>query len=144
MSELTPTALWEYEKRHGKFPEGQEEQIKEMTDIAEDLRVKLGVNGKVVKQVNPDLIEYVSLSYVLPSFRTLPSPHGTRAEIHSHLSRHAAHFFPPTLAVLGGLVAQDVLRALSKRGVPFVNLLTVDSMGGTATVLKWHMGDVAA
>jgi ubiquitin-like 1-activating enzyme E1 A len=58
-----------------------------------------------------------------------------------HLSSHASHFFPPTLAILGGFLAQDVLRTLSKKDTPFTNLLAVDTMGGTGTVARWAMGE---
>ena len=61
----------------------------------------------------------------------------------SHLTAHATHFFPPTLAILGGLLAQDVLRALSKKDKPIVNLLAVDTMGGSGTVGRWGMADAA-
>jgi len=63
------------------------------------------------------------------------------AGVVSHLSAHAPHLFPPTMAILGGLLAQDVLRALSKKDKPIVNLLVVDSMGGSGTVGRWAMAD---
>lgn len=59
----------------------------------------------------------------------------------SHLSQHATHFFPPTLAILGGLLAQDVLRALSRKDKPITNLLVLNSMGGAAAVARWGMAD---
>jgi len=57
-----------------------------------------------------------------------------------HMSAHNAHFFPPTLAILGGLVAQDVLRVLSRKDTPIANLLVVDSMAGSGNVGSWGMG----
>jgi ubiquitin-like 1-activating enzyme E1 A len=60
----------------------------------------------------------------------------------SHLAEHATAFFPPTLAIVGGLLAQDVLRALSKKDKPIVNLLAVDTMNGTGAVTRWAMGDM--
>lgn len=60
----------------------------------------------------------------------------------SHLAEHATQFFPPTLAILGGLLAQDVLRAISRKDRPIVNLLVLDSMGGVGTVSRWAMADV--
>jgi ubiquitin-like 1-activating enzyme E1 A len=59
------------------------------------------------------------------------------------MSAHHDHYFPPTLAILGGLVAQDVLRCLSRKGVPIANLLAVDSMGGTGNVGAWGMGEMS-
>jgi ubiquitin-like 1-activating enzyme E1 A len=43
--------------------------------------------------------------------------------------------------VLGGLLAQDVLRAVSKKDMPFANLLAVDTMSGTGSVVRWGMAD---
>ncbi|WVQ96610.1 hypothetical protein IAU59_003715 [Kwoniella sp. CBS 9459] len=108
-------ALWEYEKKNGALPAGGEGQVAEMQASAERLRIELGVNSKAVPAVDPAMIE--------------------------HLATHATHFFPPTLAVLGGLLAQDVLRALSRKDRPIVNLLSVDSMGGVGTVGRWAMGE---
>ncbi|OCF37345.1 SUMO activating enzyme [Kwoniella heveanensis BCC8398] len=108
-------ALWEYEKKNGVLPAGGEGQVAEMQASAERLRLDLGVNGKALPAVDPHMIE--------------------------HLASHATHFFPPTLAVLGGLLAQDVLRALSRKDRPIVNLLSVDSMGGVGTVGRWAMGE---
>lgn len=59
-----------------------------------------------------------------------------------HMAKHHFHFFPPTLAIIGGLVAQDVLRALSRKDTPIANLLAVDSMAGTANVGLWNMGEM--
>lgn len=58
-----------------------------------------------------------------------------------HLSQHATHFFPPTLAIVGGFLAQDVLRALSKKDTPIVNFLVIDSMGATGVATRWGMGE---
>ncbi|EIW67621.1 hypothetical protein TREMEDRAFT_45154 [Tremella mesenterica DSM 1558] len=106
-------ALWELEKVHGRLP--LPEDSEEMRDVAEGSRRDLGVNEKALPGVEGGMIE--------------------------HLTQHAAHFFPPTLAILGGLLAQDVLRALSKKDKPIVNLLVLDSMGGTANVSRWAMDD---
>ncbi|WWC96437.1 hypothetical protein V866_003305 [Kwoniella sp. B9012] len=108
-------SLWEYEQKNGNLPLGGEGQISDITEIAERLRVELGVNPKVVPSVDKDMIE--------------------------HLASHSTHFFPATLAVLGGLLAQDVLRALSRKDRPIVNLLSVDTMGGVGVVGRWAMGD---
>jgi ubiquitin-like 1-activating enzyme E1 A len=64
-----------------------------------------------------------------------------RADLGSHLASHATHFFPPTVAIMGGLLAQDVLRALSRKDTPIVNLLVVDSMGGNGVTGRWAMAE---
>ncbi|WVR06645.1 hypothetical protein IAU60_003677 [Kwoniella sp. DSM 27419] len=110
-------ALWEYETKNEALPLGGEDQVAQMKASAERLRVDLGINAKALPTVDDAMIE--------------------------HLAHHATHFFPPTMAVLGGLLAQDVLRALSRKDKPIVNLLTVDTMGGVGTVGRWAMADAA-
>ena len=65
----------------------------------------------------------------------------SRADSSRHLAQHATASFPPTLAILGGLVAQDVLRAVSGKDRPIANLLALDSaFGVSGTVTRWAMG----
>lgn len=64
-----------------------------------------------------------------------------RADDRSHLAQHSSHFFPPTLAIMGGLLAQDVLRALSRKDKPITNLLVLDSMTSNGVVSRWGMND---
>lgn len=59
-----------------------------------------------------------------------------------HLAAHATHFFAPTLAIVGGLLAQDVLRVLSHKDTPIANLLVVDSLSGAGVVSRWAMAPV--
>ncbi|ORY31798.1 hypothetical protein BCR39DRAFT_80560 [Naematelia encephala] len=106
-------SVWEYQKRHGVLPEGAPGQREEFSEIADELRNALGINQKALPEIEPTILD--------------------------HLSSHATHFFPPTLAVVGGLLAQDVLRAISKKDTPTVNLLCVDSMGGIGAVSRWAM-----
>ncbi|KAK4684087.1 ubiquitin-like 1-activating enzyme E1 A, partial [Tremellales sp. Uapishka_1] len=108
-------ALWEYESRQSRLPAGTDEDRSEMGQLAEAARTRLGVNAKAVPGVDSDLLD--------------------------HLASHATDFFPPTLAILGGLLAQDVLRALSRKDRPLVNLLTVDSLGGNGRVSRWAMAE---
>lgn len=62
---------------------------------------------------------------------------------HSDIIRHAMALFPPTLAIVGGLLAQDVLRALSHKDQPITNLLVIDTMETSAVVERWGMADTA-
>jgi hypothetical protein len=57
-----------------------------------------------------------------------------------HLSNGASHEFAPTAAILGGLLGQDILRALSRKEKPVMNFLAVDTMAGTGTTTRWGMG----
>jgi ubiquitin-like 1-activating enzyme E1 A len=59
-----------------------------------------------------------------------------------HLANHATTSFPPTLAILGGCLAQDVLRAISKKDKPIANLLAVNSWDGTGATAVWGMEDM--
>ncbi|WWC71092.1 uncharacterized protein I206_105045 [Kwoniella pini CBS 10737] len=108
-------ALWEFENINSALPSGEEIQFAQIKEIAERLRVDLGINARSLPSVDEQMIQ--------------------------HLANHATQFFPPTLAVLGGLLAQDVLRALSRKDRPIVNLLSVDTMGGVGVVGRWNMGD---
>ncbi|WVQ84401.1 hypothetical protein IAT38_006553 [Cryptococcus sp. DSM 104549] len=108
-------ALWEFEKRHGFLPTGQDGQLQELTTIIEELRVSLGVNPKYRYAINEPM--------------------------NAHLAAHATHFFPPTLAVLGGFLAQDVLRTLSKKDMPIVNLLAVDTAAGDGVASQWGVNE---
>lgn len=108
------TALWEYESQNGHLP-AEESSLSALTSSAESIRTALGVNSTAVPSVDSSLL--------------------------THLASHATHFFPPTLAILGGLLAQDVLRALSRKDKPVANLLAVDSMSGVGTVGRWSMMD---
>ncbi|OXG10971.1 SUMO activating enzyme [Cryptococcus neoformans Tu401-1] len=107
------TALWEYESQNGHLP--NESSLSALISTAESIRTALGVNSNAVPSVDSSLL--------------------------THLASHATHFFPPTLAILGGLLAQDVLRALSRKDKPVANLLAVDSMSGVGTVGRWSMID---
>ena len=98
-----------------------------------DLRSALGVNAKTFS--NPAGQEQYIQAIESVHFRRLL----LIKLISRHLSSHAAHFFPPTLAILGGFLAQDVLRSLSRKDTPIYNLLVIDSMGGTGTTTRWGM-----
>jgi ubiquitin-like 1-activating enzyme E1 A len=58
-----------------------------------------------------------------------------------HLAQHSRQFFPPTMAIVGGLLSQDILRAISRKDKPIVNLLVVDSIGGSGVAHRWAMAD---
>jgi ubiquitin-like 1-activating enzyme E1 A len=121
------------QSRNGKLPTGQDGEYSDLRAIFTGLVRDLGVLLKVIKESEDDqLLQSVRLS-LQALFAMLIPPR--------HLADHSTHFFPPTLAILGGLLAQDVLRALSKKDKPIANFLALDSMGGTGTVVKWGMGD---
>lgn len=51
------TAVWEFSKRNRQLPTGTEGQVDELAKIAEELRVKLGVNEKVTPSIDAAFIE---------------------------------------------------------------------------------------
>ncbi|KAJ9097320.1 hypothetical protein QFC20_006233 [Naganishia adeliensis] len=108
-------AVWEYQSRHnGNLPES-DEATAELHEIAEKKRVDFGINEKALKAVPEDVI--------------------------SHLAKSAPCEFAPTAAILGGLLAQDILRALSRKEKPIMNLLCVDTMGGNGAVTRWGLSE---
>ncbi|ORX37063.1 hypothetical protein BD324DRAFT_624649 [Kockovaella imperatae] len=156
-------ALWEYEKRFGSLPssssrkrrrairdEGEqrsgtshdadEAPSDDPPHIDDHEGVTASDSHEAFNQIYSDFKSQLGLN---PKFRAPGDQHGLDMEsiMLSHLVTHAEHSFAPTLAILGGLLAQDVLRALSKKDKPFVNLLAVDSMGGTGAVSRWAMLD---
>ncbi|KAG7530359.1 hypothetical protein FFLO_05075 [Filobasidium floriforme] len=108
-------AVWEYQERHaGKLPQSEEEDLGELVEIAESMRKGLKINEKFMKE--------------------------PPREVLAHLANGASHEFAPTAAILGGLLAQDILRALSRKEKPVMNFLAVDTMAGTGTTTRWGMG----
>jgi ubiquitin-like 1-activating enzyme E1 A len=53
-------ALWEFERRHNDLPTGKDGQTAELGEIAEELRVALGVNEKALPQVDSEMIQSVA------------------------------------------------------------------------------------
>jgi ubiquitin-like 1-activating enzyme E1 A len=59
--------------------------------------------------------------------------------VFSTLSTTAGHEFSPVCAVVGGLLAQDILKALGKRDTPIANFLVFDGNTGGAAVCRMQM-----
>ena len=51
----------------------------------------------------------------------------------------AAHELSPVCAVVGGLLAQDILKALAAREPPIANFFTFDGNLGGGTVVRMSM-----
>lgn len=51
----------------------------------------------------------------------------------------AAHEFSPVCAVVGGMLAQDILKALAAKDPPFANFFTFDGTSGSGTVCRLGM-----
>jgi len=107
-------SVWEYQARHGSLPEG-EENVKELVAIGDELVRAAGVNKLVLK--------------------TMPSEHLER------LATTAAFELSPICAVLGGVLAQDMLKAIGGREAPMANFFAFDGMVGGGTVSRLGMKD---
>ncbi|KIO19712.1 hypothetical protein M407DRAFT_246078 [Tulasnella calospora MUT 4182] len=108
----TILALWEFQVRYPGAETGDPSaHSTELVTIANQLIKSTGISPQVLPPMSPDTAE--------------------------SLLRTSPHEFSPTCAVLGGLLAQDVLKALAGREPPFANFLTFDGAvgGGNVTPL---------
>lgn len=55
------------------------------------------------------------------------------------MSTTATHEFSPVCAVIGGMLAQDILKALAARESPIANFFTFDGNLGGGTVCRLNM-----
>ena len=51
----------------------------------------------------------------------------------------ATHEFAPVCAVVGGMLAQDILKALGVREAPLANFFTFDGSTGAGSVVRMSM-----
>ena len=70
------------------------------------------------------LLGFVSLSY----------DHSDRTAVTT-----ATHEFAPVCAVIGGMLAQDILKALGVREAPLANFFTFDGSTGAGNVVRMSM-----
>ncbi|KAG8907089.1 hypothetical protein FRB99_005344 [Tulasnella sp. 403] len=108
-------AVWEYQSRHqGDLPDPENtSSVDELEAVANELIEKAGVHSQVLKSIPRLTIDT--------------------------LAQTVAHEFSPACAVIGGLLAQDLLKALSAREPPYANFLTFDGVTGSGTVVKLGM-----
>ncbi|KAH8104846.1 hypothetical protein BXZ70DRAFT_922717 [Cristinia sonorae] len=114
--ELNPAILfiilasWEYQSRHnGSLPDNLS-AAKELGDIAVSLLSKADVNKQALPTIPQDLIDTMTTT--------------------------AAHEISPVCAVVGGMLAQDILKALAAREAPIANFFTFDGSTGGGTVSR--------
>ncbi|KAG2151348.1 hypothetical protein DEU56DRAFT_777406 [Suillus clintonianus] len=106
-------ALWEYQNNHeGNLPDDMD-AASELGKIANSILATSDVNRQVLTSVPQDLIDAMSTS--------------------------AAHEFSPTCAVVGGILAQDILKALAAREAPIANFFTFDGNTGGGSVCRMNM-----
>lgn len=105
-------ACWEYQTQHGK-PPSSESAANDLESIANRLLRKGQVRQKVCTSVPREMIEY--------------------------LSTRAALEWSPSCAVVGGMLGQDILKALAAREPPMANFFFFDGQTCNGTVVRMSM-----
>jgi len=105
-------SLWQFQSTQKRLPDGSQD-VAELQTIADSLVFKADVNKQVLVTIPRNLIESVATT--------------------------AAHEFSPVCAIVGGMLAQDILKTLAAREPPIANFFTFDGNTGGATVCRMHM-----
>jgi len=105
-------ALWQFQSDHKRLPDGPRDTT-ELQTIADCVVSKADVNKQVLTTIPRTLIESVAMT--------------------------APHEFSPVCAIVGGMLAQDILKTLAAREPPIANFLTFDGNTGGATVCRMSM-----
>ncbi|KAI0338896.1 hypothetical protein BDW22DRAFT_1337093 [Trametopsis cervina] len=106
-------ALWEYQERHGGSLPSDAQKAAEIEAIAADLVTRAEVNRQALPNVPKELAENVAVT--------------------------AVRELSPVCAVVGGMLAQDILKALAAREPPIANFFVFDGSTGGGTVCKMCM-----
>jgi ubiquitin-like 1-activating enzyme E1 A len=110
---FTILALWEYQSVHnGQLPNDITATV-ELEQIANSLLAGADVNKQAIASVPSDFINSVTTT--------------------------AVHEFSPVCAILGGILAQDILKALAGRDPPIANFFIFDGNVGAGTVCRMGM-----
>jgi len=104
--------IWQYQSSQKRLPAGPQD-TEELQTIADTLVSGADVNKQVLTTLPSSLIESVAVT--------------------------AAHEFSPVCAIVGGMLAQDVLKTLAAREPPIANFFTFDGNTGGATVCRMSM-----
>ncbi|KAJ3730984.1 hypothetical protein DFJ43DRAFT_440256 [Lentinula guzmanii] len=105
-------SLWQFQSARNRLPLGTQD-IDELQQTADALVSGADVNKQVLTTVPRSLIESVAMT--------------------------APHEFSPVCAIVGGLLAQDILKTLAAREPPIANFLTFDGNTGGASVCRLSM-----
>ena len=127
----------------------------ELEEIANKLISSADVNKQVLPNIPRELVEYVHSALPPLSARSLTALTALRVHLRSSpatqiaacclswiirtLATTAAHEMSPVCAVVGGLLAQDILKALAAREPPIANFFTFDGNLGGGTVVRMSM-----
>jgi ubiquitin-like 1-activating enzyme E1 A len=124
------SAVLEWQERHdNRFPDEESSTADELELIANGLLKDREVNVQVISQVPRDQIEWVR---------------GGFFGFFSHafcrfMAATAAYEFSPICAVVGGMLAQDILKTLAAKDAPMANFFTFDGDTGAGTVCRLGM-----
>ncbi|CAK5284304.1 unnamed protein product, partial [Mycena citricolor] len=105
-------ALWEYQRLHGQLPRSSSD-ASELESLANSLISSADVKANVLAAVPPDLSQ--------------------------SLSETSGCEFSPVCAIVGGMLAQDILKTLAARDPPIANFFTFDGNTGAGTVCRMSM-----
>ena len=130
-SRIRSTAIWQYQSLHnGSLPD-DESAVDDLTSIANGLIIEADINRKVIETAPESLIRYLSLE--------ISNEISLLSLITRTISTTAAHEFSPVCAIVGGMLAQDILKALAAREPPIANFFAFDGNTGGGTAVRMNM-----
>lgn len=126
-------ALWEYQSKHGGSLPNDVGSAGEVEGIAAELLSRAGVNKQALSGLSKELTQYEFFfgMHFIPDVLICNFPRT--------LSTTAAYELSPVCAVVGGMLAQDILKALAAREPPIANFFTFDGSLGGGTVCQMCM-----
>lgn len=130
-AQLSEIALWQYQSLHNDQLPSALEAASELEGIANSLIAGADVNKQILTRIPRDIIEY-ELSQL--ARRLTKSTFSCRS-----LSTTATHEFSPVCAIVGGMLGQDILKALGGRDPPIANLFIFDGSTGSGTTIRMNM-----
>ncbi|KIM43355.1 hypothetical protein M413DRAFT_26505 [Hebeloma cylindrosporum] len=105
-------AIWQFESQHKKLPDDLN-QTDELESISNAFISEADVNKQVLTKAPRDLLEWLSTA--------------------------ASHECSPVCAIVGGMLAQDILKALGGHEPPIANFFVFDGNTGGGTVCRLNM-----
>lgn len=135
-SHFSNKALWEYQSKHeGQLPDDAS-CTPELEEIARSLFLLAQVHKKVLTAMPKELLQYgVFLWFLLTDHMWLIMSFF----VNRNVAQTAAHEFNPICAVIGGMLAQDMLKALASRDPPIANMFFFDGNTGHGSVCRMNM-----
>ncbi|PPQ67550.1 hypothetical protein CVT26_006851 [Gymnopilus dilepis] len=106
------SALWEFQAQHGTLP-NDAHHTNELENISNSLITQAKVHKEVLTAEPRNLLE--------------------------SLTNTAEHEFSPVCAIVGGMLGQDILKALGGREPPIANFFVFDGIVGGGTVSRLGM-----